>query len=298
MYHDLYLDGKALVERENVGFDLTKSDLCPSFVEDLTAKGVGLRVADSHTGNYREDGFTPLETIRRVLGTIRSRSISGSNGRPSSRRGGAKNIKNKPEVNQKMMKTTLIKDLYGEIKRLKAEMYASREKSGVYLPKERYYQEEMERKQFEDLQTQFNARVKECSDLSSKLESTQNNLSQINKVLADTEGALKKCQYALKERDFVISEQKKAASALAHQACVLRSDLEKSIQDNASLYMKIAREDKPSAGNRSVVNKLESELAQDVGSLCKMVAASVSQQNEQIQCIEKFCQTFININDK
>ncbi|GJT02324.1 copia protein [Tanacetum coccineum] len=39
-------------------------------------------------------------------------------------------------------------------------------------------------------------------------------------------------------------------------------------------YLRLAREDKPSAGNRSVVNKLESELAQDVGSLCKMVAAS------------------------
>ncbi|GJV35380.1 copia protein [Tanacetum coccineum] len=86
----------------------------------------------------------------------------------------AKNIKNKPEVNQKMMKTTLIKDLYGEIERLKAEVHASREKKGVYLLKERYYQEKMERKQFEDLQTQFNAWVKECSDLSSKLESTQN----------------------------------------------------------------------------------------------------------------------------
>ncbi|KAL1821959.1 hypothetical protein ACET3Z_016828 [Daucus carota] len=32
----------------------------------------------------------------------------------------AKNIRNKPEVNQKMMKSTLIKDLYGEIDRLKA----------------------------------------------------------------------------------------------------------------------------------------------------------------------------------
>ena len=58
------------------------------------------------------------------------------------------------------------------------------------------------------------------------------------------------------------------------------------------------QEDKLSAGNRSVVNKFESELAQDVGSLCNMVAASVSQQNELILCIEKFCQTFININDK
>ncbi|GKE31725.1 hypothetical protein Tco_1451047, partial [Tanacetum coccineum] len=42
---------KALVEKENMGLDLTKSDLCLSFVEDLTAKGMGLRVADSHTGN-------------------------------------------------------------------------------------------------------------------------------------------------------------------------------------------------------------------------------------------------------
>ncbi|KAL8259949.1 hypothetical protein R6Q59_027902 [Mikania micrantha] len=234
----------------------------------------------------------------------------------------AKNIKNKPEVNQKMMKTTLIKDLYGEIERLKAEVYASREKSGVYLPKERYYQEEMERKsmadqiekmeikienqqkQFDELQTQFNTRVEECSDLSCKLEFTQNALNQTNNVLAITEETLKKCQYALKEREFIIHEQKKAGkfdsfeNALAHQACALRADLEKCLQDNASLFMKIAREDTLNAGNRSVVNKFESELAQDVGSLCNMVAASVSQQNEQLQCIEKFCETFININDK
>ncbi|KAI3694582.1 hypothetical protein L1987_77549 [Smallanthus sonchifolius] len=228
----------------------------------------------------------------------------------------AKNIKNKPEVNQKMMKTTLIKDLYGEIERLKAEVFASREKSGVYLPKERYYQEEMERKsmadqiekmgitienqkkQFEELKTQFNARVEECSDLNCKLEFTQNALNQTNKMLADTEETLKKCQYALKERDFIIHEQKKAENALAHQACVLRADLEKSLQDNASLFMKIEREDTMNAGNRSVVNKFESALAQDIGSLCNMVASSVSQQNKQLECIEKHCDAFIKTNDK
>lgn len=82
-----------------------------------------------------------------------------------------------------MMKSTLIKDLYGEIERLKAgknfwipvfdvkmllstsnsvillfdmftcvictyhpEVYAAREKNGVYIPKDRYYQEESEKK--------------------------------------------------------------------------------------------------------------------------------------------------------
>ncbi|GJU01036.1 hypothetical protein Tco_1111374 [Tanacetum coccineum] len=49
----LCLGEKALTERENVGFDLTKSDLCLSFIEDLTMKGVGLRVADSHTDPLR-----------------------------------------------------------------------------------------------------------------------------------------------------------------------------------------------------------------------------------------------------
>ncbi|GKB23556.1 hypothetical protein Tco_0862957, partial [Tanacetum coccineum] len=34
------------------------------------AKGVGLRVADFHTGNHPEDDFTPLETIRRSYSVI------------------------------------------------------------------------------------------------------------------------------------------------------------------------------------------------------------------------------------
>ncbi|GKE44381.1 hypothetical protein Tco_1471665, partial [Tanacetum coccineum] len=59
-YHDLYLGGKALVEKENVGLDLTKSDLCPSFVEDLTAKGMGLRVVDSHTVLKILSAFKPV----------------------------------------------------------------------------------------------------------------------------------------------------------------------------------------------------------------------------------------------
>ncbi|GKC58197.1 hypothetical protein Tco_1085795 [Tanacetum coccineum] len=40
------------------------------------------------------------------------------------------------------------------------------------------------------------------------------------------------------------------------------SELRKSLQDNASLFMKIAREGRLSAGSRSVVNKLEPEVAQ------------------------------------
>nr|GFC80975.1 hypothetical protein [Tanacetum cinerariifolium] len=41
--------------------------LCPSFIEDLPTKVVGLHVADSHTGNHQKDDLTPLEIIRRPV---------------------------------------------------------------------------------------------------------------------------------------------------------------------------------------------------------------------------------------
>ncbi|TMW95748.1 hypothetical protein EJD97_008397 [Solanum chilense] len=228
----------------------------------------------------------------------------------------AKNIRNKPEVNQKMMKSTLIKDLYGEIERLKGEVYAAREKNGVYIPKERYYQEESERKamsdqieqmgvsienqqkQLEELQSRHDCQVQQCSDLTCKLDATQKQLNQTSKLLAYTEEQLRQNLYTLKERDFIISEQKKAENALAHQACVLRADLEKSIQENASLFQKIAREDKLSTDNRSVVDNYQTELAKQLGSLSSTVATSVSRQNEHLHHVEKICHNFLASHEK
>ncbi|KAK6126456.1 hypothetical protein DH2020_039792 [Rehmannia glutinosa] len=199
----------------------------------------------------------------------------------------AKNIKNKPEVNQKMMKSTLIKDLYGEIERLKAEVYAAREKNGVYIPKERYYQEESERKamadqieqmgmtienhqkQIEELQAKYDYQVQQCFDLGNKLDATQKDLNLTSKLLANTEDNLKQCQFSLKERDFIISEQKKAA-----------------------------REDKLNADNRLTVNSFQTDLSQQLLTLCSSLGASVSRQNEHLQCVENLCNSFLQVHDK
>lgn len=50
----------------------------------------------------------------------------------------AKNIRNRPEVNQKMTKKVMIRELNHEIERLKVELQANRDKNGVYLPFERW----------------------------------------------------------------------------------------------------------------------------------------------------------------
>ncbi|KAK1300158.1 hypothetical protein QJS10_CPB13g01540 [Acorus calamus] len=192
----------------------------------------------------------------------------------------AKNIKNRPEVNQKLMKSTLIKDLYSEIDRMKAEVYAAREKNGVYIPKERYYQEESERKamadqiennqkQFEELQAKLDAQIQLSSDLGIKLNNTEKNLDQTCKLLATAKEDIKAYQYSLTEKDFIIAEQKKAA-----------------------------REARLSAANRSVVNGFQADLAEKIGSLSSIIVASMARQNEQLQCVEKLCHSCLEVHDK
>lgn len=118
-------------------------------------------------------------------------------------------------------------------------------------------------------------------------------------------------------------------NALAHQACVLRADLEKSLQDNALLFSKIGkhsftgiesfefvrlrtccsnlmlldvylvdREDKLNADNKSVVNNFLTELARQVASLRIVVDGSLSQQNEHLDRVEKFCQSFQQAHER
>ena len=50
----------------------------------------------------------------------------------------AKNIINKPELNQKVSKKMVIKEYTNEIERLKRDLMAAREKDGVFLTTERY----------------------------------------------------------------------------------------------------------------------------------------------------------------
>lgn len=52
------------------------------------------------------------------------------------------------------------------------------------------------------------------------------------------------------------------------------------------------------ADNRSVVDNYQTELTREIRTLCNTVAASISQQNEHLQCIEKFCNSFSDVNVK
>ncbi|OIW05778.1 hypothetical protein TanjilG_23564 [Lupinus angustifolius] len=223
----------------------------------------------------------------------------------------AKNIKNKPEVNQKMVKSALIKDLYSEIDRLKQEVYATREKNGIYIPRDRYLQEEAEKKamsekiehmelealsmdkQLMELQKHYNSQLLLTEELSDKLGKTQNALEETEWSLIDLEGRHKHANVTIKEKEFLISNLLKSEKAVVEHAIELRTELENAASDVSNLFSKIERKDKIEEGNRILIQKFQSQLALQLEDLHKLVAGSVMQQEQQLKEMEENVHSFV-----
>lgn len=224
----------------------------------------------------------------------------------------AKNIKNKPEINQKMMKSAMIKDLYSEIDRLKQEVYAAREKNGIYIPKDRYLQEEAEKKamaekiermelhaeskdkQLVELQDLYNSEQGLTEELSEKLEKTEKKLEETEHSLFDLEEKHRQANATIKEKEFVICNLLKSEKSLIEHAFELRSELENAASDVSNLFAKIERKDKIEDGNRVLIQKFQSQLTQQLEILHRTVAASVTQQEQQLKDMEEDMQSFVS----
>ncbi|KAK9756698.1 hypothetical protein RND81_01G115500 [Saponaria officinalis] len=224
----------------------------------------------------------------------------------------AKNIKNKPEINQKMVKSALMKDLYFEIERLKQEVYAAREKNGIYIPRDRYLQEEAEKKaltervekmeqdmdtrdkQLVELQGLYDSQRQLSAELGNKLEMTEKRLEETEHALSDLEEKHKQANATIKEKEYIISNLLRSEKALVDRAIELRTELESAASDISSLFSKIERKDKIEDGNRNLVQKFQSQLTQQLQTLHKTVAASVFQQEQQLKDMEEDMQSFVS----
>ncbi|KAK4492016.1 hypothetical protein RD792_002804 [Penstemon davidsonii] len=224
----------------------------------------------------------------------------------------AKNIKNKPEINQKMMKSAMIKDLYFEIDRLKQEVYAAREKNGIYIPRDRYLQEEAEKKamsekiermeldfesrdkQLVELQELYNFQQQLTVDLSDKLEKTEKKLQETEYSLLDLEEKHRQANATIKEKEFLISNLLKSEKALVERALVLRAELESAASDVSSLFTKIERKDKIEDDNRALIQKFQFQLTQQLEILHKAVASSTIQQEQQMKEMEEDMHSFVS----
>ncbi|GAB2226899.1 hypothetical protein Droror1_Dr00008696 [Drosera rotundifolia] len=217
----------------------------------------------------------------------------------------AKRIKNKPEANQKMTKTLLLKDLYMEIERMKQDVRAAREKNGIYVPHERFALEEAEKKanleRIEQLEIDLRLCAKETKkycelyvseqeeklDLKCKLKDCKVNLQSTNKALLDLQENYRRAMADIKEKELAISSLLSSENSLIERAKEMRSDLEIVADDITEMHQRIDQKDKLEAQNRELVLTFGSQLDMSLKDLHKTILVSVSQQQDQLRSIEE-----------
>ncbi|XP_050680561.1 kinesin-like protein Klp61F [Leptidea sinapis] len=148
----------------------------------------------------------------------------------------AKNIQNKPEINQKMTKKAVLKEYAEEIDRLKRDIIAAREKNGVFLSHETYndltFKQEEQRKEVQELllrkkaleeerdkmEQLFEKQNQELQQKGEMLMSTNSKLHTAQQQLADTANMLKTTKLHFEEQRHLVEKQRETEHVLQEQA--------------------------------------------------------------------------------
>ncbi|KAK7054865.1 Kinesin-related motor protein [Paramarasmius palmivorus] len=171
----------------------------------------------------------------------------------------AKSIRNKPELNQRMSRNSLLKEYVSEIERLKADLLAAREKNGIFFSEETWAQlsAEQELKQTEleeakkqveivenqmrNVREEFEQSIGLLMKRDTELKETKAKLKNTEEELAETGVELKGVKVAFEEEVVVRQAFQKSEGTLDAVATDLKSVAHNSIQDVAGLFDKIQR---------------------------------------------------------
>ena len=130
----------------------------------------------------------------------------------------AKNIRNKPQINQMVSKKTLLREFTAEIEKLKSELIATRQRNGVYLTSETYEEittesesrrilSEEQRDKIETMETNLRNKVQELFALTTNFQSLRRDNEQTRATLKGTKGVLAKTEIVLGHTKRNLSEE-------------------------------------------------------------------------------------------
>ncbi|GJD11590.1 Kinesin-like protein KIF11-A [Galdieria sulphuraria] len=225
----------------------------------------------------------------------------------------AKNIKNRPTVNQMMAKRTLIKEYTDEIARLKAELEATRSKNGIYLPTDMYEKlmakqalqsdtiDNLEAKmakteeEMEQLRKLFEDNKKELEETKHTLQRTQDRLKHTKRKLAETKRQLKKVTKDRDEKEYLLKCHKETEVKLHGQATDLKGTLEKSLEDVENLFAKIQRKQSIEDHNIEAASQFAQQSQTTVSSLQQNIQRYLQERVQRYGWIEKQTDEFLQL---
>ncbi|KAF9988581.1 kinesin motor protein cin8 [Mortierella antarctica] len=176
----------------------------------------------------------------------------------------AKNIKNTPEINQKMSKKTLIKEYLLEIDRLKADLHATREKTGVFMTQESYQALLDENTSNKDLvgetQKQVDKITQELERVEEKFRENMKLLTAAEYQLAVSKAELETTKQTLQEETILRQAHAHTENELNTIAANLRSTLSTSLKDNRGLHDKLERKTVIERENQRALGEFQERL--------------------------------------
>uniref|UniRef100_A0ACD5WX50 Uncharacterized protein n=1 Tax=Avena sativa TaxID=4498 RepID=A0ACD5WX50_AVESA len=210
----------------------------------------------------------------------------------------AKSIRNKPEVNQKICKSVMLKDLYQEMEKMKQDVKAAREKNGIYIPHERFALEEAEKKTMSEkvkcLELSLEKQSKELEkykklylaeqesrmDLESQNTELKMKTESCKVEFLDLQRAHSRAKVSLKEKEYIISNLLSAENVIVERAKGMCGSFENACGDIADLQNKLGRQSQTESENRGLLFNFRSQLDQSLGVLHNTVVASICEQRQ------------------
>jgi len=171
----------------------------------------------------------------------------------------AKNITNKPEVNQKMSKSAKLKEYTEEIEKMRKDLMAAREKNGVFLANDNYQSmlnqiemgnQEMAEKinamkamteEMTKLETMFEEVSEELKEKETELNAATSQLQETEETLEATKIVLKKTSSEKEEQEHLVEKHVETESKLKEQAKRLMETADNSTKDLKHLHDKLDR---------------------------------------------------------
>lgn len=208
----------------------------------------------------------------------------------------AKNIQNKPEVNQKLNKKELIGEYSEEIERLRRDLMAMREKNGVYLANENYQEMittmEMQAQEITEkishiraLEEELEKKTDLFTEVSGKLEETQEKLDTTKTTLSCTQKLLHDTAQKLDEQKYIVTEQSKTEEKLKSQGKALINHASLTTGDLSKLYDKLDRKKNVDEKNTQITKSFQQTYLEHVETMKTSLTATVTQQKEAVQNI-------------
>ena len=169
----------------------------------------------------------------------------------------AKSIKNKPEVNQRMNRNSLLKEYVAEIDRLKSDLLAAREKNGIYFSEESWNQMNTENElrqtelveakkqvtiienQLRVVRDEYDQSIAVLKNKEHELQLTKASLVQKEKELQQREVEVQEVTNALEEEVIVRQAHQDTEITLDDVATGLKGVTAQSLHDVAALFEKL-----------------------------------------------------------